>query len=130
MNTKKIIVIGTSMKFRQIAKNTLAELEKLGFQALFPNIDCSTENRDVALNTSEKAKLAWEHYRAIEAADAVYFILPNGYMGTSCKVELGYALAMKKTIYFSELTNEPDLDCYVKQTIALNNLAEFKNEFI
>jgi nucleoside 2-deoxyribosyltransferase len=127
MNKK--IVISSSMKFRSLVKEVMKELEKLGYQPLFPNLDYSSENRNVVLTIEEKNKLAWGHYRAIEEADAAYFILPDGYMGTSCKVELGYALALKKPIYFSEPTGDIGLDGYPKKNISLNNLNEFNNEF-
>ena len=127
MNKK--IVIGSSMKNRSLIKSTMKELDKLGYITLFPNIDYSLEDCDVALSIEEKNKLAWDHYEAVEEADAVYFILPNGYMGTSCKIELGYALALKKPVYFSELTNDMGLDGYPRKIIALSNLLEFDNEF-
>ncbi len=125
----KKIVIGSSMKFRSLVKATMKNLEELGFTPLFPNIDYSSEDKDVALTIEEKNKLAWDHYRAIEEADAVYFILPSGYMGTSCKIELGYALALKKPIYFSEPTKDMGLDGYPKKFISLENLVGFKDEF-
>lgn len=127
MNKK--IVIGSSMKNRSLIKSTMKELDKLGYITLFPNIDYSLEDCDVALSIEEKNKLAWDHYEAVEEADAVYFILPDGYMGTSCKIELGYALALKKPVYFSELTNDMGLDGYPRKIIALSNLLEFDNEF-
>lgn len=113
------------MKFRDVIKETLANFEKLGISAIFPNIDYSFENRDVAQNEEEKLKLAWDHYKGIEEADAVYFILPKGYMGSSCKIELGYALALRKSIYFSEKTGEMDLDCYYKKIIPSDELELF-----
>ena len=125
----KKIVIGSSMKFRSLIKSTMKELETLGYQPLFPNLNYSSENKDVALTIEEKNKLAFDHYRAVEEADAVYFILPQGYMGTSCKIELGYALALKKPIYFSEPTNDMALDGYPKKFISVDNLIEFNNEF-
>ena len=125
----KKIVIGSSIKFRSLIKTTITELEHLGYIPLFPNLDYSSEEKDVALTIEEKNKLAQDHYRAIEEADAVYFILPKGYMGTSCKIELGYALALKKPIYFSEPTNDIGLDGYPKKIISLDHLIEFNNEF-
>lgn len=50
-------------------------------------------------------------------------------MGNSCKIELSYALALKKLIYFSELTNDMDLDCYPKKVIPLDNLKLFNMAF-
>lgn len=125
----KKIVISSSMKFRSLVKTTMKELKKMGYTPLFPNLDYGSENKDIALTIEEKNKLAWDHYRAIEEADAAYFILPGGYIGTSCKIELGYALALKKPIYFSEPTNDVGLDGYPKKIIFLDNLVEFKNEF-
>ena len=125
----KKIVIGSSMKFRSLIKSTMKELENLGHQPLFPNLDYSLEDRDIALTIEEKNKLAWDHYRAIEEADAAYFILPEGYMGTRCKIELGYALALKKPIYFSQRTNDSGLDGYPNKFIPLANLIEFNDEF-
>lgn len=125
----KKIVISSSMKFRSLVKTTMKELKKMGYTPLFPNLDYGSENKDIALTIEEKNKLAWDHYRAIEEADAAYFILPGGYIGTSCKIELGYALALKKPIYFSEPTNDVGLDGYPKKFIFLDNLVEFKNEF-
>jgi len=125
----KKITISSSMKFRSLIKTTLKELKNLGYTPLFPNLDYSSENKDMALTMEEKRRLAQDHYQAIKEADAVYFILPAGYMGTSCKIELGYALALKKPIYFSEQTNDLALDSYPKKIIYLNNLREFNNEF-
>jgi len=125
----KKIAIGGSMKFRDLIKETIKKLDDLGYTALFPNLDYSPENKDVALTVEEKNKLARDHYKAVEEADAVYFILPEGYIGTSCKIELGYALVLKKPIYFSEPTNDIAIDGYPEKIISLDNLGEFKNEF-
>lgn len=125
----KKIIISSSMKFRSLIKSTMVELENLGYLPLFPNLDYNYKNSGVVLTIEEKNKLAWDHYKAIEEADLIYFILPKGYMGTSCKIELGYALALKKLIYFSEPTNDVGLDGYPKKFISLNSLINFKDEF-
>ncbi len=117
------------MKYRSTVKEIMQKLEELGFTALFPNIDYSTENKDVALSLEEKKRLAQDHYDAIEKADAIYFITPEGYMGTSCKIELGYAYALKKPIYFSEPTEDMSLDGYPKAFIPLDKLNKFRDEF-
>jgi len=124
----KKIVIGGSMKCRDIIKNTMSRLRDLGFEPLFPNIDYSLENKDVAKDEKTKEKLSWEHYRAIDEADAVYFILPNGYMGTSCKIELGYAIALRKPVYFSEKTGDIGIDCCCNKIISLDGLGLLKEE--
>lgn len=113
------------MRYRDLAKRVMNDFTKIGITPLFPNIDYSTDNKDTADTTEEKKRLATEHYKAIDEADAVYFITPEGYMGTSCKIELGYAIAKNKPIYFSEMTNDIGLDCYVENFISINSLEKF-----
>ena len=71
----------------------------------------------------QSKQLALEHYEAIRQSDIVYFLTPGGYMGTSCKVELGYAIALGKTVIFSELTHDIALDCYAQHIVPLDNLS-------
>ena len=47
--------------------------------------------------------LAIDHYTAIDEADAVYFIVPNGIMGTSLKLELGTLSPKTKRFTFRSL---------------------------
>ena len=119
------IVIGSSMKYRGLVKEVVSELLELGLEPVFPNLDYSHENSDKADSAEEKKRLAIEHYKAIEDADVVYLLTPGGYMGTSCKLELGYAIAKGKPIYFSEPTNDLALDCYVKGFIHPSSLENF-----
>lgn len=110
------------MKFRGLAREAVARLGEAGFVALFPNLDHSAGNEDAALTLEEKKRLALEHYAAIDEADAVYFLAPGGYMGTSLKLELGYALAKGKPIYFSEPTGDVGLDCYPAAFIGIESI--------
>lgn len=119
------IAIGCSMKYRDLVRETVIKLTELGLIPLFPNLDYSQENFDKAGSPEEKKRLALEHYKAIDEAGVVYLITPGGYMGTSCKLELGYAIAKGKPIYFSEPTNDPALDCYVKGFVPTSSLEKF-----
>lgn len=109
------------MKYRDLVREAMNCLNEIGITPLFPNITLQKEN----LTIEEKKCLALEHYEAIDESDVVYFIVPDGYMGTSCKIELGYSVAKNKTIYFSEPTNDIGLDCYVKDFISLKDLRKF-----
>lgn len=113
------ITISCSMQYRNLIKEVMAQLTELGFYPLFPNLDYNSENE------IDKKKLAIEHYQAIDEAEIVYFITPDGYIGTSCKLELGYAIAKNKLIYFSEQTNDPVLDCYAVGFISTDSLRDF-----
>ncbi len=119
------ITISCSMKYRDIVRDTINGLNNLGLQSLFPNLDYGDNKIDVSNAIKIVKQLAIEHYKAIKEADLVYFITPEGYMGTSCKLELGYAIANEKIIYFSEPTNDPALDCYVTKFIPINSLELF-----
>ena len=50
----KKIVISSSMKFRSLVKATMQNLGELGFTPLFPNIDYSSEDRDVVLTIQDR----------------------------------------------------------------------------
>lgn len=120
------IAIGCTMKYRSLVRDTVAQLSELGLEPMFPNLDYNHENSDKADTPEEKKRLAMEHYAAIDKADVVYLITPDGYMGTSCKLELGYAVARNRPIYFSEPTKDPALDCYVSGFISTSSLNDFK----
>ena len=120
------IVIGSSMKYRDLVREAISKLENLGLKPIFPNPDFSSENKDDTDTIDEKKRLAVEHYEAIDEADIAYWITPRGYMGTSCKLELGYAIAKGKPVYFSEPTNDIGLDCYVVKFVPLDQLEFFK----
>ncbi len=120
------ITVGCSMKYRDLAIETVHNLEKLGHTVLFPNLTHVDTDGDNALTPEIKKRFAIEHYAAIDEADVVYFIVPNGIMGTSLKLELGYAFAKNKTIYFSEPTHDIALDFYAKGFIPLGALEKFQ----
>jgi len=120
------IVVGGSMKFRDKIMDVIDELNSMGIVANCPNTSRNDPLDDKTSTKEEKLRLALDHYKAIEKADGVYFVNPGGYMGTSCKIELGYALACKKLIYFSDRTNDIGLDCYVTKFIPLDKLSDFK----
>jgi nucleoside 2-deoxyribosyltransferase len=115
----KTILLCGSMKYREKIHQAIAELRRLGFQPVFP------DGKSVPAGLSEpdwKAAMAREHYTAMREADAVYFVLPTGYMGTSVILELGYAAALGKPIIFSERTGDVALDHYPQAFVPVENL--------
>jgi len=116
------VTICSSLRNSNAIQETITNLESLTITPLFPNFE--NNNTEEVKNKSKKI-LAQEHYEAIDSADVVYFLTPNGYMGTSCKLELGYSFAKKKPIYFSEPTNDEALDGYALDFIPTNNLEKF-----
>jgi nucleoside 2-deoxyribosyltransferase len=104
------------MKYKPLIEATLSKLQAFGITPIFPNLEESSKD----IRT-----LALEHFGAIDESDAVYILTPYGYMGTSCKVELGYSVARNKPIYFSEPTNDESLDCYALKFITSDNFEDF-----
>lgn len=119
------IAMGCSMKYRGYAKAVFNDLSKLGLTPLFPNLFHTEGNKNMAASAADKRKFALEHYRAIDEADLCYWLTPGGHLGTSCKLELGYALAKQKPIYFSEPTNDLALDCYVFEFVPVEKVDRF-----
>lgn len=54
------------------------------------------------ITDSEKAMLDEIHRRKIDMSDAIYVINKNGYIGTSTKSEILYAMALRKQILYME----------------------------
>ena len=120
------IVISCSTKYRDLIKEAVIRFEKIGVTPLFPNLDYDSKSGNHAdISMYEIKRLAEEHYKAINECDLFYLITPNGYVGTSCKLELGYAIAKNKPIFFSEPTNDISLDCYSKEFISTDSLEKF-----
>lgn len=114
------VAICCSTKFRDKIEQAVLEFKDAGIDPLFP--DGKSVRQD--LSKSEfVAALAREHYRTLEECDAVYFINPKGYMGTSVKLELGYAAALKKPIFFSDLTGDLALDHYPIAVVPVEQVA-------
>lgn len=120
---KKVILCG-SVRFRDQIASTMEALRAIGLEPLFPNLNPEAGNRDQAIDTAHKHRLALEHFQAADEADAAYFLLPGGYIGNSLKIELGYVVARDLPIYFSESTGDADLDAYASAIISVENLKE------
>lgn len=119
------IAISCSVKYRDLIKEVINSFDTIGITAFFPNLDNDMKEDD--LNLANMKSMALDHYKAIDEADMVYFITPNGYMGTSCKIELGYIVAKNKPVYFSEPTKDIGIDFYAKGFIPVDKLELFKN---
>ncbi|ACY14224.1 MazG nucleotide pyrophosphohydrolase domain-containing protein [Haliangium ochraceum] len=59
--------------------------------------------------------LEQRHLDAISASDAVYFYNPDGYLGASATMELGFALAQDKPVYAKERPTDFTLKLFAEQ---------------
>jgi hypothetical protein len=117
------ITLSSSLKYKEIIRETIIRLEKVGINGIFPNLDSGVAKEDVNLDFMRK--LESEHFEAIDSSKALYIICPGGYVGTLVSVEVGYARAKGKTIIFSEQPEDLGLQALATKVISLDDLALF-----
>ena len=104
---KRVYVCG-SFKF-------LSQIEELEEMLREENIKCVvSKNLDVRgiLGCLEK----------IDQADVVYVVNPNGYVGKSVSIDIGYAYARNKPIYVMHPINDPPVMSLVNGALSFKEL--------
>ncbi|MEW8333693.1 MAG: hypothetical protein AB2651_19180 [Candidatus Thiodiazotropha sp.] len=97
----KICVCGSS-KFKELIYDVCDGLQNNGFIVLQPPLH---NINSLSSDCNEEGKLLmWKgatfaHMYRINVSDICLFVNPNGYMGISSTLELGYAIAKEKLIY-------------------------------
>jgi hypothetical protein len=119
------ITISSSLKFKDAIRDAASELEKLGIKASFPNLDSGVKKEDVDLEFMRK--LEREHFEAIDGSEALYVICPGGYVGTLVSVEIGYAVAQRKPVIFSEKPEDLGLQALASFYVPLDELNKLKD---
>jgi len=61
----------------------------------------------------------------IDKADVVYVVNPDGYVGKSVSVDIGYAYARNKPIYLMHPTDDPPIMDLVKGVLTFERLVDF-----
>ena len=61
----------------------------------------------------------------IDQADVVYVVNPDGHVGKSVSVDIGYAYARNKPIYLMHATNDPPIMDLVKGILTFERLVDF-----
>lgn len=102
-----IVVSGSFRRFFPEIKETILAFESLGITVLSPYASEVINPNDefVILKTDETRDpktLEQNHLDAIRKADALYLCNPEGYLGNSSVMELGWAMALGKTIFCKE----------------------------
>ena len=65
-------------------------------------IDKRSREKELTLDVMKRLTL--EHFAAIDQSDLLYVLCPEGYVGRSVTLEIGYAYAKGKRVFFSEPT--------------------------
>jgi nucleoside 2-deoxyribosyltransferase len=66
--------------------------------------------------------------KKIDGADVVYIVNPEGYVGKSVSVDIGYAYAKKKSVYVMHPVNDPPVMDLINGVLSLSELVDFLKE--
>jgi hypothetical protein len=61
----------------------------------------------------------------IDRADIVYVVDPNGYVGKSVSVDIGYAYARSKPIYAMHAIDDPPIMNMISKVLSFKELIDF-----
>ena len=119
MTTNKLsIVISGSFRrhFDGISK-AVETFESLGVSVLSPKASkVVNPGEEFAIletdDTSDPKTLEQRHLDAITNADALYLYDPDGYIGDSSKMELGWAIALGKPVFCLKLVDDSTLKLF------------------
>lgn len=118
----KSVVVCASKKYKAEVKKFCDELSQLGVVVYEPNIqepimeDAFIKSRHITKTVFKGLTL--EHFDWIRKAEVCFLYNPDGYMGVSMTLELGYACALAKPIYaLSAETGDPCRDALIDKVI-------------
>lgn len=100
----RTLAISASSRFYDDARALAARLEQEGLAVRTPRFDLP-ETPD-GLDAETKQHLTLEFLEHVAHADALYVLAPGGYVGMSVAVEVGFASALGKPVFISEVTSE------------------------
>lgn len=117
-----VVCISASIKFKEKIEEVARILKALNIPYLLPIMDLPKE-----LETPDMTvKLVADHFEKIDKSKSVLVVNPDGYIGNSVKIEIGYAKGACKKIYFLQKTNQPELDCLADGFISIDELHKLK----
>ena len=125
----QVVISGSFGKaFEEIMK-AVEEFEKAGFEVLAPKkskiINPGEEFVVLEGEEADSPKMIGDRYlKAISEADILYLVTPKGYLGNSAKMELGFALALHKHIYCSEVVDDATLKLYCGEKATPSEVAK------
>lgn len=109
-----VVVSGSFRRSFEGISETVRIFESLGIGVLSPKASkVVNPGEEFAVletdDTSDPQTLEQRHLDAITAADALYLYDPEGYIGDSSKMELGWAVALGKPVFCKELVADSTL---------------------
>lgn len=117
MKNIKIVISGSFRKHYNGIKNLIEQFESIGIDVLSPNTSKIINPKDQFVilesdTTLNPQDLEQKHLDLISEADALYVYNPNGYVGLSTSMEIGWAISKGKTIYSHEESKDYTLKLF------------------
>ena len=85
----------------------------MGIKGFYPYFDLG----EIENNEEEKKQATLGHFPEIDAADVLYMVTPDGYIGTSVTIEATYAYAKGKKVISSESVSELAVRALVSEVL-------------
>ena len=102
----KATISGSFNKYLEKIKEILEEFEDNDIEILSPKLSHikSNENKFIIFENEDNCprELELKHLEAIQRSDFLYIVNPQGYIGNSCAMEIGFALAHNIPIFSLE----------------------------
>lgn len=115
----KCVISGSFRKFYKEITRLIEEFDNLGVEVLSPKKSkiINPDDEFVLLETDSRGasikQIEEDHLKAIRNSNFLYVCNPNGYVGNSATMEIGFAIANKIPIYSLEAINDLTLSQFV-----------------
>jgi len=96
------IAMCCSKRFKKEERIFAAKLRKLGINVYEPPLNISSSKLTEADRLTFAAGATYRHFHKIRKSDAIFVLNKQGYIGISVNLEIGYAAALDKKIFFLE----------------------------
>jgi NTP pyrophosphatase (non-canonical NTP hydrolase) len=121
MSHLKAVICGSFRRDPAALQNEFQELKEANCTVLSPlDLDFVSEVDGFVFGADDvgrsRAEVEQRHLRSMEEADFVWLHCPDGYVGTSATMELGFAQALGLRVFAADLPNEAALADLVTQS--------------
>ncbi len=121
----KTFTISSSLRFYKEIQSLIEDSKNFNLEGLFPNLNSGENKKALTIDTLKS--LAQAHFEAIDNSEALYVLCPDGYIGNSVRLEIGYALGRGIPVYYSEATKDPVFDGLCSGVIPVTNILKLSS---
>ena len=113
-----VVLSGSFRKAPELLKSEFAQLIAVGYRILSPsNVNPAVEKNWFVYMEGESSNLPemleWKHLHAIKRCRFLWLFAPEGYVGLSAALEIGFAIALGVPVYSRNAPADPALRPFV-----------------